>query len=675
MAGSKPTNFPSEEPKFFEFSKFDGLNTKAKRPGIDDQQSPWLENFYPIGAYNLRTMYGKGSNLFAATGGKSIVYFYCYNIGTTPFIFVCFSDGTGSQINVNTGVETVISSTVGTFYSGTNLPQGAQWGSQYLQIIASTSTSAYFIWDGTILYSPGSIGPFATADIIQGGTGYTGTPSIAITGGGGAAATATAIITNGSLTGFTVTNAGSGFTSEPIATITGGGPPAGGAVNSIIIINGGSNYTAAPAVTFSSGAATGTAVVSGGAVVSVTVTAGGAYTAQPTISFGGPGTGAVGLVLVTGLAAIRLPIMTSGVSGTAIENYQGRTWIANGSVITFSAPNSLNNFATSSGGGTFPSTDSNLRVAWNRLVSSNGFLYLLGDSSVSVISNVQTAGSPPSTSFNVSNIDPQIGTPWRDSVSVFGRAIVLGATSGIYAAYGGAVEKISDMLDGLFLGSPNIPTTGGMTGFPSAAVSTIFDIKTYMFLFTGTDTSVTPSVTRPMLAMWEGKKWFIGSQEVNLIFIASQEFNGVLQAWATDGTNLFKIFNTASMTLSKKAQSKLWAGDSMIIFKNTFRQYYDIVLNSADAAATTINIDTDVTTTATSTSLLFALTFVNNTNGVIQFQNNALQNLTFTVPGLGISGSDVNASGKLLGLTISTFNQDETLVDALLLYENTTPFA
>lgn len=672
MAGVKPTDFPTEEPSFFEFSKFDGLNTKAKRPGIDDQQSPWMENWFPIGAYNLRTMYGKGSNLFSATGGKTIVYLYPYNIGTTPFIFICYNNGAGSQINVNTGVETVISATVGLFYSGTNLPQGAQWGSQYLQIVSSTASNGYFIWDGTILYSPGSIGPFATPDIIQGGTGYTVAPSIAITGGGGAAAAATAIITNGIVTGFTVTNAGSGYTSEPVATITGGGPPAGGAVNSIIMINGGANYTGVPAVTFSSGAAAGTAVISGGAVVSVTITAGGAYTLQPTISFGGPGTGAVGLVLVTGLAAIRLPIMTSGVSGTAIENYQGRTWIANGSVITFSAPNSLNNFATSSGGGTFPSTDSNLRVAWNRLVSSNGFLYLIGDSSVSVISNVQTTGSPPSTSFNVSNIDPQIGTPWRDSVSVFGRAIVFGATSGIYAAYGGAVEKISDMLDGLFLGSATIPTTGAMTGFPSAAVSNIFDIKTYMFLFTGTDP--TTLVSRPMLAMWEGKKWFVGSQEVSLTFIAGQEFNGVLTAWATDGVRLFKIFNTASTTLSKKVQTKLWAGDTMIYFKNVFRLYYDIVLNSSDASVTTINIDTDTTTSAFSSSLAFLITFVNNTNGVIQFQNNALQNIFFTVPGLGVSGADANASGKLLGMTITTLNSDETLVDALLLYKNTRVF-
>ena len=79
-------------------------------------------------------------------------------------------------------------------------------------------------------------------------------------------------------------------------------PPAGGGwtctnttngVVSVAINAGGSGYATAPTVTFGgpgTGAA-GFATVSGGAVISVTITnPGSGYTSAPTITFGGPGT-------------------------------------------------------------------------------------------------------------------------------------------------------------------------------------------------------------------------------------------------------------------------------------------------------------------------------------------------------------------------------------------------
>jgi hypothetical protein len=66
-----------------------------------------------------------------------------------------------------------------------------------------------------------------------------------------------------------------------------------GVYNTYVEANG-SGYTSAPTVTFSGcqTAPTGTAVVSGGAVQSITLTSMGANCTNPTITFGGPGTGA-----------------------------------------------------------------------------------------------------------------------------------------------------------------------------------------------------------------------------------------------------------------------------------------------------------------------------------------------------------------------------------------------
>jgi hypothetical protein len=97
-----------------------------------------------------------------------------------------------------------------------------------------------------------------------GGAGYTVAPTITITGGGGSGATATAAVSDGAITGFTVTNAGSGYTSVPSVTITADAgdtitAPASGtavlgySVASVTVSTAGTGYSAAPTVTITGG--------------------------------------------------------------------------------------------------------------------------------------------------------------------------------------------------------------------------------------------------------------------------------------------------------------------------------------------------------------------------------------------------------------------------------------
>jgi len=59
--------------------------------------------------------------------------------------------------------------------------------------------------------------------VADGGLDYTEVPIVTITGGGGTGATATAYVSNGSISKITVTNSGSGYTTTPTVTLTGGG--------------------------------------------------------------------------------------------------------------------------------------------------------------------------------------------------------------------------------------------------------------------------------------------------------------------------------------------------------------------------------------------------------------------------------------------------------------------
>ncbi|MBI4785586.1 MAG: multicopper oxidase domain-containing protein [Chloroflexi bacterium] len=59
-----------------------------------------------------------------------------------------------------------------------------------------------------------------TAHVIDGGSGYSATPSVTLSGGGGTGATATATVVNGVITDIKFTSQGAGYTSAPTVTIT-----------------------------------------------------------------------------------------------------------------------------------------------------------------------------------------------------------------------------------------------------------------------------------------------------------------------------------------------------------------------------------------------------------------------------------------------------------------------
>ncbi len=155
------------------------------------------------------------------------------------------------------------------------------------------------------------------------GSGYTVMPTVSLTGGGGTGALATA---TGKVATLAVMTGGTGYTT-PVVTIaapalgtaaTASATVTGGVVTGLTILTPGSGYTSAPTVTITdSGAGTGaTAVTTLGVGAVVLAPSGSGYTSIPSVTFlGGGGSGATGLAsLGTGtpfnLAALstQLPI-------------------------------------------------------------------------------------------------------------------------------------------------------------------------------------------------------------------------------------------------------------------------------------------------------------------------------------------------------------------------------
>ncbi len=261
----------------------------------------------------------------------------------------------------------------------------------------------------------------------------------------------------------------------------------GNSVSYITVTNAGAGYVSPCEILFSGGTpgtgAGAIALYAPTSIASVTVSSSGQfYTTAPAVEIS-PG--------ANGSAYATLDLMPYGVSGSAMETYLSRVWIVNPAQQQFttlppggdwqvSAPGSLTDFATSDGGVQAVNADSFLQVQYTNVHQSSGYLYFFGDGSVSVVSNVSTSetqgSSVVSTQYNYQNVDPQSGTPWRDTLQDFGRSSIVTNSTGVYGLYGGTLSKISGKLDQLFTPAAQgglfvPPSAGGIV--PTSAVATI----------------------------------------------------------------------------------------------------------------------------------------------------------------------------------------------------------
>lgn len=468
-------------------------------------------------------------------------------------------------------------------------------------------------------------GAITSIVVTNPGSGYTEAPGITFTGGSGVGASAAALLTSNSVASVNVLSGGSGFTSAPLLEFIGGGGAGatgvavltGTAVASINITAGGSGYFNEPTLTISapiSGVtATATATVANGSVVAITITnAGSGYTGVPEIVITpnvsdtlAAGAGLQAVLVATSIASVTVTsvgsgytsapaviveagannsayatvdMMPFGVSGSALETFNSRVWLANpfqstsipvGGDFQVSAAGSLTDFATSDGGVLFTNSDRFLRKQYVGIRQSNGYLYFFGDSSISVVSNIQTTGDPATTTFTYQNVDAQVGMAWRDSIQDYGRTIVFANEMGVYGLYGGAATKVSEKLDRLFANAIYPPDTRAIV--PTSAVATIFSVKYYFLSFTVQDPETFE--IRNVLIGWDQKTWSVFSQSVDFSSIATQEVSSLLTAWGTDGTSIYPLFSKASSVLKKRLTTKYYGNDQLLFLRDFLNLY------------------------------------------------------------------------------------------------------
>lgn len=567
------------------FEDFQGVNTSTSRYGVDDRQAFWLDGFMPVGPKLARTMWGVGAALWTAPSANSISFYDFGNIGATELMFAILVDGSIYQVNTSTGIETQIAPPGTIQNPSRNQTAISQRGSQYIQFV-SMQTNGYFIWDGTLFYGPGTLGP--GVDVTAGGSGYVA-PTVATSGGSGTGATFSVAVSGGVITGITITNPGSGWVADDSVTL-------------VISDAGGSGATA------------------------------------------------------------EVILMPFAISGSAIENYSGRVWIAGGPTVTYSAPGSISDFSSANGGGNFTSTDSFLRVAYTQLKATNGFLYLIGDSSVNYISNVTTTGSPAVTTFTNQNADPQVGTPWPATLGVFGRNIVFANPFGVQISYGAAVTKISEPLDGVY---NTVSNFAGVS--PSSAQAIVFGKKVWILLLPIIDPISRLQVNK--LLLWDNKRWWATEQDVALNYIQYQEINSVLTAYGTDGTVVYPLFGAPSVAFTKRAQSKFWARPTDYrVIKEPTRLYGIVQYYRTESPDIVASIDTETGSQDYTLDMAVPeLLWFNASGDPITWTNASAQEIVWERAGVSIVPlTPVGQQGVLGGMTLATEAADMALVSFMM---------
>ena len=638
---------------------FTSLNTKANRTAIKEEEFAWIENAMPIGHANIKIVPAQSSIKDASNNavafGNTVSYLTSANIDVSDYILAFESNGAAQYVKLDSSGTANIGNvtTAGTFSS--SAVSSAQYKNQ--RVIIGDPSNGLFTWDGANLSSIGSVGLIG---IRNAGNGYVTTPSVTLSAPqqttGNVQATAVATISNvgGSnvITSITLTNAGQGYTSPPTVTVAGGNATVNAtALASLITFKTGTvsvvmntfgtgyNNSSNVTVTIGDGSgwttrATGNAIVNGGQLTQVIMS--------------NPGAGYTSSSNVNVVFADSSPTPGSGATATGVINtdqvvdvatFSGRAWVAAGRTVYYSAAGSYSDF-TSVSAGSFTLTDSTLHGNIQGLLSANNFLYVFGDDSINVFSDLRVS-STGATLFTNTNVSASVGTKRIYSIFPYFRSVLFMNDYGMYALVGSTTSKISDQLDGIF---PYIDFTKPVSG----GQVLLNNILCAAFSFTYNDPLSSP---RQIQCVFFEKKWFVTSQG-SLTYITSVPLSGLINLYGTTGTDLYRLYGNSTASIASTIRTALMPMGDPIRTKQALK--FGIEATLSNAAAINVTVDSEQ-----GSSPVYALDnsviWYNNSVVTIPWKNNSNVTIAWiTTNGYALYKSDAQQYGKYLGLTITS---------------------
>lgn len=560
---------PEQKKSYHITKQFKGLNTKANRTAIDENEFSWIENAQPVGSANIKIVPGP-QTINNAVFSANTAYFTAVNIGLEDYLLSFQENGAAQYVKISDFTRGNIGA-AGTF-SNSGV-QVTQWDNERALII--DPSKGYYTWNGTDLITIGSIG---LVTITSGGSGYNAAPNVTISAPNqtnGVQATATSTLSNGVVTAITLTNAGTGYTNSANLTVTIAASPSG-------------NNATATATIFSQ-------------------------------------------------------------VGSSIASFSGRTWIADQRTIYYSAAGTYNDF-TSVSAGNITLVDSTLHGYIKQLLSANNFLYIFGDDSINVFSDVRV-NDLGVTLFTNTNISASVGTQLPEAVMPFFRSILFMNNYGVYALVGTTTTKISDSLDGII---PNIDFNSPVY----ASQVLINNILCAAFNFRYND----DGNYRYIQAVFFDKKWFIGNQGEDVKYMYSVPRNGLIKLYSTNGTDLKHIYGNTAASVDTYIETALWPLGDPIRTKQALKVGIEATLSNSILLTATIDSENQ---TSPDIQLSNTIIWTNNNGEAINWINNSseivLWSPTNQINGYYLYKADAPMWGKYIGVTLTATGADYTI--------------
>jgi hypothetical protein len=376
-------------------------------------------------------------------------------------------------------------------------------------------------------------------------------------------------------------------------------------------------------------------IVAGGIVTQVVMTnVGSGYTNSSNISVtitGGGGSNATATAIIN----------TGTLSG--IQSFSGRVWIANGRTVSYSAASSYSDF-TSVSAGQVVLTDATLHGNITQLLSANNFLYIFGDDSINVFSDVRVTNAG-TTLFTNTNVSASVGSKLPYGIYPYFRSVLFMNNYGIYALVGSTTTKISDNLDGVF---PNIDFTAPVY----AGQVLINSILCAAFNFKYTGGLGTSSSSRYIQAVFFEKKWFFTSASNTLAYITSAPLAGKINLYGTDGTSCVRLYADTSSDINSYVQTSLNPMKDPIRTKQALKVGIEATLTNA--AEITVTVDSE---RGSSLPVLLGeiVTWLNNSSVAIAWTNNSSATISwYGGGGYTLYKTDAKQWGKYLGMTVTS---------------------
>jgi hypothetical protein len=421
-----------------------------------------------------------------------------------------------------------------------------------------------------------------------------------------------------------------------------------GSVNSVTINNGGTGYNAAnTTVTFGAPnqangiQATGTVVIVSGAVSEIVMTeCGTGYTSAPSVTISGAGSN----------ANVTCTILNQ--SGTDIATFSGRTWIASDRTVFYTAADTFNDFYSVSAG-FITITDSTLRTNITRILSANNFLYVFGEDSINVFSDVRVDANTGTTLFTNTNVSASVGSSLKHAIFPYFRSVLFMNEYGVYALVGATTTKISDPLDGIF---PSIYFTEEVSGGQCLINNILCAVFNFKYSENGTD--------RWVQAAFFERKWFLTNQLTNAYYVVPAVKDGFLNLYGSTGLNLYQFYESNTNPVVVDIETALLPMGDPIRDKQALKIGIEATLGSQpvilDAYVDSESDQSPVIAFANS------VLWLNNSSQVIDWTNNSSTIIAWLGPqsagaGYYLYKSDAKMYGKYLGMTIQSTSTPFTI--------------